>query len=115
MARYTCLFTLGVSMDSLQPLMNDTLKSCNMDVIYSTGDYIMAREVPGRVSFPKLVTVEVLIDRTTATDEEVRMNVVMKNEELPLQVDNHCRKVFEQITKAVSDNQNWQIIETVTG
>lgn len=115
MARYTCLFTLGVSLDKLQPLMDDTLKSCHMDVIYSTIDYIMAREVPGRVSFPKLVTVEVLIDRTTATTDAVKMNIVMKNEELPLQTENHCHQMFEQVTKAVSENQNWRLIETVKG
>ena len=75
----------------------------------------MARETPGRVSFPKLVTVEVLIDKTTATDKEVRMNFVIKNEELPLQIDNHCRQIFTQVSQAVTDNQHWQLIETVGG
>jgi hypothetical protein len=115
MARYTCLFTLGVSLEKLQPAMNETLKACNMDVVYSTIDYIMAREVPGRIAFPKLVTVEVLIDRTTATEAAVRMNLVMKNEELPLQADNHCRQMFEQVTQAVRENETWRLIETVTG
>jgi hypothetical protein len=115
MARYTCLLTLGVSVDKLQPLMNETLKSCNLDVIYTTHDYMMAKEVPGNVAFPKLVTAEVLIDLTTATSEEVKMSIVMKNEELPLKTDNHCRQVFDSVTKAVSNNQNWRLIETVTG
>jgi hypothetical protein len=115
MARYTCLFTVAISVNNLPRVLNETLESCNLDVIYDTGDYMMAREVPGQVSFPKLVTVEVLIDKTTATDEEIRMNFVIKNEELPLQVDNHCRQMYNQVSQAVSDNQHWKLIETVGG
>ncbi len=114
MARYTCLFTLGVSIDQLQPHLNKALESCKLNVIYSTIDYIMAKEVPGSVPFPKLVTVEVLIDRTTATAEAVKMNIVMKNEELPLQVQNHCHQMFDEVTKAVSENENWRVIAAVT-
>jgi hypothetical protein len=115
MARYTCLFTLGVSMESLIPLMNETLKSCNLNVIYFNADYIMAKEIPGKLPFPKLVTVEVLIDRTTATNQEVKMNLVIKNEELPLHVDNHCRQVFDVVTQAICEDKNWKLIETVSG
>ncbi len=39
---------------------------------------MMAREIPGHVSFTKLVTVEVLIDRTTATATETHINLVFK-------------------------------------
>ncbi len=102
-------------MQQLQPLLNQTLKSCNLDVIYATDDYLMAREVPGNVAFPKLVTVEVLIDKTTATDKETRMNFVIKNEELPLQVENHCRKMFNLVNQTITDDQGWNLIETVTG
>jgi hypothetical protein len=115
MARYTCLITVGISSNNLQPFLNETLKSCSMDIIYDTGDYVMARETPGRVSFPKLVTVEVFVDKTIVTEEEVRMNFVIKNEELPLQVDNHCRQVFTQVSQAISHNKHWRLIETVGG
>ncbi len=115
MARYTSLLTVGLPMRDLQPLLNETLKSCNLEIIYATEDYLMARENPGQVAFPKLVTVEVLIDKTTATEREVRMNLVMKNEELPLQVENHCRKMFNLVNQTISDNKSWNLIETVTG
>lgn len=75
----------------------------------------MAREVPGNVSFAKLVTVEVLIDKTVVADQEIRMNFVIKNEELPLQVDNHCRQMFELVSRAVSESRHWQLIERVAG
>lgn len=75
----------------------------------------MAREFPGRVSFAKLVTVEVLIDKSTATSQEVRMNFVIKNEELPLQVDNHCHQMFNMVQDAVAANRYWQLVESIAG
>ena len=115
MARYTCSFTVAVSLDHLQQSLIEVLQSCYFDIIYDTGDYLMAREVPGRVAFAKLVTVEVLIDKSTATAQEVRMNFVIKNEELPLQVDNHCRQMFETVQAAVAANRHWQLVESVAG
>lgn len=113
MARYTCSFIIAVPLEDLQPSLIEVLQSCNFDIIYDTGDYLMARESPGQVAFSKLVTVEVLIDRTTATDEEVRMNFVVKNEELPLQVDNHCRQMFDWVQEAITENGQWQLLERV--
>ncbi len=115
MARYTCSFTVAVSLDHLQQSLIEVLQSCNFDIIYDTGDYLMAREIPGRVAFAKLVTVEVLIDKSTATAQEVRMNFVIKNEELPLQVDNHCRQMFDMVQEAVAENRHWQLVESIAG
>lgn len=115
MARYTCSFTIAVSLDHLQQSLIEVLQSCNFDIIYDTGDYLMAREIPGQVAFAKLVTVEVLIDKSTATAQEVRMSFVIKNEELPLQVDNHCRQMFDLVQDAVAENRHWQLVESVAG
>jgi len=115
MARYTCSFTVAVSLDYLQQSLFEVLESCNFDIIYDTGDYLMAREIPGHVPFAKLVTVEVLIDKSTVTVDEVRMNFVIKNEELPLQIDNHCRQMFELVQEAVTQNRHWQLVESVAG
>jgi hypothetical protein len=113
MARYTCSFTVAVSLDHLQQSLIEVLQSCNFDIIYDTGDYLMAREIPGRIAFAKLVTVEVLIDKSTATAQEVRMNFVIKNEELPLHLDNHCRQMFDMVQEAVAENRHWQLVESV--
>lgn len=115
MARYTCSFTVAVSLDHLQQSLIEVLQSCYFDIIYDTGDYLMAREIPGRVAFAKLVTVEVLIDKSTATAQEVRMNFVIKNEELPLQVDNHCHQMYEVVQEAVAANRHWQLVESIAG
>jgi len=120
MARYTSLFTVAVSFERLRHLLTDILRSCRMDVIYTDEDYLVARELPGHVSFGKLVTVEVLIDRfavpeavpDTLPDAEVRMNIVVKNEELPLQSDNHCRQMFNLVNRAVSESQQWHLIDS---
>jgi hypothetical protein len=112
MARYTSLFTVAVSLESLRHLLPDLLRSCELDIIYDSGDYLVARETPGRVSYAKLVTVEVLIDRFPTSDNEVRMNFVVKNEELPLKVDNHCRQMFNEVNRAIAENQQWHLIES---
>lgn len=115
MARYTCSFIVSIAIDHLQPLLVDLLQDCHLDVQYHIADYIMAREIPGNVSFTKLVTVEVLIDKSTATETETRMSIVIKNDELPLQLNNHCRQMFDFIKQAIEDCRHWHLIESLTG
>jgi hypothetical protein len=112
MARYTSLVTVAVSFERLRHLLADILRSCRMDVIYMAEDYLVARELPGQVKFGKLVTVEVLIDRFAVPEPEVQMNIVVKNEELPLQSDNHCREMFNLVNQAVSENRQWHLINS---
>ncbi len=113
MARYTCSYTLSVPLPSLPEYLQEVLESCNFSIIYQTTDYLMGRERPGRVAFSQLVTVEVLIDKTTATQDAVRVNFVIKNEELPLQTENHCQQVFENVRKSVSECHSWRLVEVV--
>ncbi|MEA5598303.1 hypothetical protein [Rivularia sp. UHCC 0363] len=112
MARYTCSYIVSLPIDHLQPLLIQLLQECNLDVQYYTPDYIMAREIPGNVPFSKFVTIEVLIDKSTATETETKMNLVFKNEELPLQVENHCRRVFEFMKQVIEDSRYWHLVET---
>ena len=111
MARYTCSFEILTPAERLQSLLIETLESCYLEMIYDTGDYMMARETPGRVAFPQLVTVEALIDRTNATDNCIQVSFVAKNEELPLQVENHCHQMFDLVRTAVMENPHWQMSE----
>jgi hypothetical protein len=111
MARYTGFFKVAASVNNFQQLLSELLESCNFNIIYQAGDYLMAREIPGKVAYHQLVTVEVLFDKTMATNQEVQMNFVIKNEELPLQVDNHCYQVFNQVNQAVQDASYWKLIE----
>ncbi len=115
MARYPALFTLGIPVDELHPSLSTVLQGCDLNMIYDTPEYVMAREVPGKVPFAKLVTVEILIDRTTATPEKVQMKLVVKNEELPLQTTNHCAVKFGEIKTAIESAPQWQLFESYTG
>lgn len=114
MARYTGSFTLGVTNNpNLRQAIIEVLKACGLELIYDRREYIMAREAPGKVALSKLVAVEVLIDTIRSTQAEMRMSMVVKNEELPLQIDNHCHQIFEQVNRAIADNQKWQLIESI--
>ncbi len=68
---------------------------------------MMAKERPGMVSYSQLATVEVLIGSTEATTKQVAkestatVNLVVKNEELPLKTNNHCHKVFQLVNQAI--------------
>ncbi|MEA5578993.1 hypothetical protein [Anabaena sp. UHCC 0451] len=115
MARYTCSFLVSVPIAHLQALFIELLQDCGLEVQYYTADYIMAREMPGNVSFSKLVIVEVLIDKSTATETETRMSIVIKNEELPLQLNNHCRQVFDFVRQEIERSRNWHLIESLAG
>lgn len=115
MARYTCSFIVSVPFENLQGLLIELLQDCELDVQYYTADYILAREIPGTVPFSKFVTVEVLIDKSTATETETRMSIVVKNGELPLQLDNHCRQMFDFVKEAIERCRYWNLIESFAG
>jgi hypothetical protein len=114
MARYLCSYIVKVSLDQLHPLVAEILQSCNFEVLYQITDYMMARESKGKIPFPKLVSVEVLIDATTATEEQVQVNFVVKNEELPLQSNNHCKQMFDLIQKTIAKSPQWQLLENIS-
>jgi hypothetical protein len=113
MARYTCLVKVANPEQNVVQSLGTTLESCNFDIIYETASYLVAREVPGGVAFPQLVTVEVLIDEKPEDKQTVQMNFVVKNEELPLQTNNHCRRMFDLVNRAVFENRSWELVEAI--
>ena len=113
MARYTSLFRVSVSLDRFRQLLTDILRSCCLDVIYASEDYLVAREVPGHVTYTKLVTVEVMIDQSLAEAAEVQLSFIVKNEELPLQINNHCHQVFNLVNQAITENRQWRLITSI--
>ncbi|WP_013324001.1 hypothetical protein [Gloeothece verrucosa] len=113
MARYTCSYIVKTSLGQLEALLKELLTGCDFEVTYHTQDYMMAREMPGKVPFSKLVTVEVLIDSTTATPSQVQLSLVVKNDELPLQRDNHCSQLFNGVQEVIAQDYQWQLVESV--
>jgi hypothetical protein len=113
MSRYVCHFLVHLSSQNVRPPLRKLLEACGMESVYEVQDYLMAREIPGRVAFARLVRVEVLIDVTNATQNTVRLSFVVKNEELPLQSNNHCRQVFDLLRYAIAHNYDWQPISSI--
>ncbi|XHU96666.1 MAG: hypothetical protein JJP05_04650 [cyanobacterium endosymbiont of Rhopalodia gibba] len=114
MARYTSSYLVSLPLDQLPQAIDRVLQSCGLESVYHATDYIMAREIPGQVVFSKLVTVEILIDSTKAKSDEVPITWVIKNDELPLQVTNHCQQRFEQIQEIISQHQQWHLVASAT-
>jgi len=108
MARYTNLFKTESSIPTLRQSLISTLQSCDFNLIYETADYLVAKEKPGQVSISQLATIELLINPPTSQDNEVKISLVVKNEELPLRRNNHCQKVFETVNQAISTSTLWQ-------
>jgi hypothetical protein len=101
MARYTNFLTVPSSVSSLRASIASTLKSCGLNMIYEQEDYLVAKEKPGAVTFSQLATIEVLITPPSSSIEEAKINLVVRNEELPLHQDNHCQRVFEEVNQAL--------------
>ncbi|MGE5657899.1 MAG: hypothetical protein ACM37W_14940 [Actinomycetota bacterium] len=113
MARYTGFFIVSIPVERLRQVLIEILEACNLNIIYDTGDYIMAREIPGQVSIAKLVTLEVLIDKNTVHHAGIRMDFVVKNEELPFQANNHCRLMFELVGQLIRESRQWRLVESM--
>jgi hypothetical protein len=113
MSRYVCHFLVNLSSGQVRSPLKKLLEACGLEPIHEVEDYLMAREIPGRVSFARLVTAEVLIDVTTATQETVKLSFVVKNEELPLNSNNHCRQVFDTLRLAIAHHYHWQPISSL--
>lgn len=106
MARYTNLFVSVLPANNLREALPDVLQNCGLHLVYQDGDYMMAKEPPGMVSYSQLATVEVLIGSTDETelvaqDPAATVNLVVKNEELPLKVNNHCHRIFQLVNQAI--------------
>ncbi|MDG2990786.1 hypothetical protein L3556_07560 [Candidatus Synechococcus calcipolaris G9] len=90
-----------------------TLRSCDLEVIHATEDYLVARELSDRASLAQLVIVEVLIDKTHASEKSTDLDMVFRNEELSLKRNNHCEQLYHRVSQAIADNKNWQLIRSV--
>ncbi len=110
MARYTCSYVLSLPLEEITICLKDIFESCDCNLLYDTPDYFMARENPGKIHFSRLVTVEVLPDILNQPDC-LRLNFVVKNEELPLQVKNHCAQMFDSLKQTIAENYNWELEE----
>jgi len=103
MARYTNFFMTGAPKEDVHQGLVTALKTCGLDLVYQDPVYIVAKEKPGQVSFAQLTTVELMLNPPTRELGGAKIDLVVKNEELPLRQQNHCREVFTQVNQAISE------------
>lgn len=103
MARYTNFFMTGAPKEEVHQGLVSALEGCGLDLVYQDPVYIVAKEKPGQVSFAQLTTVELLLNPPTIETGGAKIDLVVKNEELPLRQQNHCREVFTQVNQAISE------------
>jgi hypothetical protein len=115
MSRYVCHFSVALSSQHVRLPLRKLLEACRLEPMYETEDYLMAREIPGRVSYAKLVRADVAIHVTHATQDSVKLSFVLKNEELPLNTDNHCRQVFDLLRVTIERHLGWHPIASLEG
>ncbi len=104
MARYTNFFMTSAPKEDIHRGLLNTLEACDFELIYQDPAYIVAKEKPGQVSFAQITTVELLLNPPTAALGGAKIDVVVKNEELPLRQDNHCREIFDIVNQAIANS-----------
>lgn len=110
MSRYTCSVIAKLNLDQVSPALQALTTPCHLEILHTMPDYIMGREIPGKVPFSKLVTIEALVDRTNAQPNHVKINFVFKNEELPLNIQNHCKQIFDRFLEVLKADSHWELI-----
>jgi hypothetical protein len=113
MSRYVCHFLVNLSPQHVRLPLKMLFEACGMDMMYETDDYVMAREIPGQIIFTKLVTSEVSIDVSGTDPNMVKLSFLVKNEELPLNPNNHCRQIFDLLRVAIAHNYDWESVDNL--
>jgi hypothetical protein len=113
MSRYVCHFLVNLSPQNVRLPLKMLFEACGMETMYETDDYVMAREIPGQIIFTKLVTSEVSIDVSGTDPDVVRLSFLVKNEELPLNSNNHCRQIFDLLRVAIAHNYDWESVDNL--
>ncbi|WP_026072884.1 hypothetical protein [Nodosilinea nodulosa] len=101
MARYTNSLPVPEATSRLRDSIVSSLQAFGLNMVYENGDYLVAKEQPGQVSLSQLTTIEVLINPPTVAAGSGCVDLVVKNEELPLKRNNHCEQVFSAVNEAL--------------
>lgn len=103
MARYTNLFTTGATKAEVHQRLITALMECDLDLVYQDPVYIVAKEKPGQVSLAQLATIEILLNPPAVQSQGTKIDLIVRNEELPLRQENHCHTIFTRVNQAISE------------
>lgn len=92
----------GAPKDDVHQSLLAALEGCDLEVVYQDPVYIVAKEKPGKVSFSQLTSTELMLNPPTVETGNAKIDLVVKNEELPLRQQNHCREIFTQVQDAIT-------------
>lgn len=99
MARYIKLLLLPPAPGLSQTFVK-TLRDHNLEITFSSNDYIVAQEKPGKFPYLEMVTIEILVSSPDDPDDRrVCITLLAKNQRLALQQNNHCQQVFEAVSR----------------
>ncbi|MEM6450660.1 MAG: hypothetical protein AAF703_10140 [Cyanobacteria bacterium P01_D01_bin.105] len=90
------------SQEDISQMLVSAIEACDLNLVYNDPVCIVAKERPGKVAFAQLATIELLISPPTAEHGGAKIDLVVKNEELPLRAQNHCKEVFGEIDQAIA-------------
>jgi len=113
MARYTGFFVVAVGIEYVREILMEMLEACNIEITYQTPSSLIGRETIGQAPISQLITAEVVFDTATSTENETKMTLMIKNEELPLKLDNHCYQMFELVSQMIVDCRHWDLLESI--
>ena len=106
MARYTATFSIVNHSDHAYQTACNLLKQSGFRLLHESQDYIMGTEKPGRVKFSLLTTAEILIE-VPHNHSSLTLEMLVKNEELPLNANNHCKQVFDHLQSVFLECCEW--------
>jgi hypothetical protein len=107
MARYTATFSITHYGDHTHKTVCDLLEKSGFRLLHESQDYVMGSEKPGSVKFYLLTTAEILID-APSVPSALTLNLLVKNEELPLKRVNHCKNTFDRLQKVFLECGEWK-------
>jgi len=106
MARYTATFSIVNHGDHAYQTACNLLKISGFRLLHESQDYVMGSENPGQVKFSLLTTAEILID-VPRDRSSLTLEMLVKNEELPLKTNNHCKHVFDHLQRVFLECGEW--------
>jgi len=108
MARYAATLLVIATENHIRTGIREALTSTGFELVFESNDYLMAREIPGQVKFSLLTSAEILID-LKYSKSEASLVIIVKNEQLPLNKDNHCQTVFDRLKQTLIDYDQWTV------
>jgi hypothetical protein len=102
MSRYSCSYRVRLSLDRLGFLYDDILKLSVFEVTHRRADVFVLLEKPNEPMFAQLITIE-LFNRPVSPSE-IQIELLVKNHELPLRVNNRCRRFFDRVHRIITED-----------